>query len=60
MARLADELVAELAARESGSPFGAASKLVDTSGKRAALMVGGAVGAMLLCFVVMAVLGALV
>jgi hypothetical protein len=57
--RLADQLLAELAATEGGSPLGAASGLVDSSGKRVALMVGGGLGILLLLFVLMAVAGAL-
>jgi hypothetical protein len=57
--RLADQLLAELAATESGNPLGAVSGLVDTTGKRVALMVGGGLGVLLLLFVLMAVAGAL-
>jgi hypothetical protein len=57
--RLADQLLAELAATESGSPLGAVSGLVDSTGKRVALMVGGGLGVLLLLFVLMAVAGAL-
>ncbi len=60
VARLADEMLAELTVTEGGNPLGAVSGLVDTTGKKALLMVGGATAAMLLCFLVMAVLGALV
>jgi hypothetical protein len=57
--RLADQLLAELAATEGGSPLGAASGLIDSSGKRVALMVGGGLGILLVLVVVMAVAGAL-
>jgi hypothetical protein len=57
--RLADQLLAELAATEGGSPFGAASGLVDSTGKRIALVVGVGLGIMVLLILVMAVVGAL-
>ena len=56
--RLADELLAELAATEGGSPLGSASGLVDSTGKRVALIVGAGLGILLLLIVVMAVAGA--
>ena len=58
MERLADQLLAELAATEGGSPLGAASGLVDSTGKRVALIVGAGLGILLLLVVVMAVAGA--
>lgn len=58
--QLADAMLAELAAAESGNPLGRMSGLVDTPAKKIGLMVGGTVAAMLLLFLVMAVLGALV
>jgi hypothetical protein len=57
--RLADQLLAELAATEGGSPLGAASGLVDTTGKRVALVAGAGLGLLLLLVVLMAVVGAL-
>jgi hypothetical protein len=57
--RLADRMLVELAAAESGNPIGAASTLVDSTPKRALLMVGGSIAAMALLFIVMAVAGAL-
>ncbi len=57
--RLADQLLAELAATEGGSPLGAASGLVDTTGKRIALVAGAGLGLLLLLVVLMAVVGAL-
>jgi hypothetical protein len=57
--RLAAQLVAELAATEGGLPLGAVSGLVDTTGKRVTLMIGGGLGILLLIVVLMAVAGAL-
>lgn len=57
--RAADALLAELAAAESGSPLGRYSSLVDTPAKKVGLMVGGAVAAMCLLFIVMAIVGLL-
>ena len=56
---LANQMLAELAAAESKNLLGPIAGTVDTTGKRAVLMVGGAVVAMLLIFILMAVLGAL-
>ena len=56
--QLAAQLMAELAATEGGSPLGAASGLVDSTGKRVALIVGAGLGILLLLIVVMAVAGA--
>jgi hypothetical protein len=57
--RLADWMLVELAAAEGGNPIGAASALVDSTPKRALVMVGGSIAAMALLFIVMAVAGAL-
>jgi hypothetical protein len=57
---LAAQLMAQLAVTEGGKPFGAVSGLVDTTGKRVTVMIGGGLMAMLVFFIVMAVLGALV
>lgn len=56
--RLAVQLLAELAATEGGSPLGVASGLVDSPGKRVALVVGAGLAILLLLIVVMAVAGA--
>ena len=55
---LAAQLLAQLAVEESGSPLGRYSGLMDTTGKKAALMVGGAVVVTLLVFAFMALVGA--
>ena len=57
--RLAAQLLAELAATEGGSPLGAASGLVDSTGKRIALVLGVGLGILVLLILVMAVVGAL-
>jgi hypothetical protein len=57
--RLADQLLAELAATEGGSPLGAASGLVDSTGKRIALVLGVGLGILVLLILVMAVVGTL-
>ena len=57
--RLAAQLMAELAATEGGSPLGAASGLVDSTGKRIALVLGVGLGILVLLILVMAVVGAL-
>lgn len=54
---LAAQLLAQLAVHESGSPLGRYSHLVDTPGKKVALMIGGAVGVLAILLVLMAVLG---
>lgn len=56
---LARAMLAELAATERTDPLGSLGRLVDSTPKKVGLMVGGAVAAMTLLFVVMAVLGAL-
>ena len=56
---LAAQLMAELAATEGGSPLGAASGLVDSTGKRIALVLGAGLGILVLLILVMAVVGAL-
>lgn len=53
----AAQLLAQLAASESGAPLGRYSGFVDTPAKKVGLMVGGAVVAMLVLFVLMAVIG---
>lgn len=55
----AEVLLAQLAAAESGNPFGRYSAHLDSPGKKVALMAGGAVVATSLLFLVMLVLGAL-
>lgn len=55
---LAAQLLAQLAVEESGSPLGRYSSLMDTTGKKVALMVGGAVAVTLLVFAFMALVGA--
>ena len=52
-------MLAELAAAESGNPVGQWSALLDSPGKKVALMVGGAVTAMVLIFLLMSAAGAL-
>lgn len=54
-----DALLARLAAEEAKNPFGAYAGLLDTPGKKIGLMVGGALLATGLLFLVMAVLGSL-
>ena len=56
---IAAQMLAQLAASETAAPLGRFSGLVDSPGKKAAVMVGGAVLAMALLFGLMAVLGAL-
>lgn len=56
---LARQLLAELAATEQKDPLGPLAGLVDSTPKKVALMVGGAVAAMCVLFILMAVLGAL-
>jgi hypothetical protein len=56
---LAQQMLAELAATERKDPLGPLAGLVDSTPKKVGLMVGGAVAAMCLLFIVMAVLGAL-
>jgi len=53
----AAQLLAQLAASESGAPLGRYSGFVDTPAKKVGLMVGGAVVAMVVLFVLMAVVG---
>jgi hypothetical protein len=54
---LAAPLLAQLAASESGRPFGRLSGMTDTTGKKAILMIGGTVVAAVALFAVMALLG---
>jgi len=53
----AAQLLAQLAASESGAPLGRYSGFVDTPAKKVGLMVGGAVVAMLVLFLLMAIVG---
>lgn len=57
--RTAAEMLAQLAASESAGPIGGFSSLVDSPAKKVAVMVGGAVVAMLVLFILMAVVGSL-
>ena len=57
---LAAQMVAELAAAESGSPLGRFESLLDTPGKKIVAMVGGAVAATALFFCLLALMGLLV
>ncbi|HEU4912093.1 MAG TPA: hypothetical protein VFV76_09360 [Actinomycetes bacterium] len=52
-------MLAELAAAESGNRVGQWSALLDSPGKKVGLMVGGAVAAMVLIFLLMSAAGAL-
>ena len=54
-----DSMLAQLAAAESTNPLGRFSGVVDTPAKKGGLMVGGAMVAMCLLFILMAVSGAL-
>ena len=54
-----DAMLAQLAAAEAGNPLGRFSGVVDTPAKKVGLMVGGALAAMCLLFILMAVSGAL-
>ena len=56
---VANKLLAELAATETKNPLGPLAGVVDSPGKRVALMLGGAAAAILLLLVVMAGIGAL-
>ena len=56
---VADQLLAELAATETKNPLGPLAAVVDSPGKRVALMIGGAAAAIILLLVVMAGFGAL-
>ena len=53
---IADRMLAELATQRE-NPLGSLSGWVDTKGKQAAVMVGGAVAAMCVIFVLMALAG---
>lgn len=57
---LAAQLLAQLAVEESGSPLGALTGLTESTGKKAALMVGGAVAVIVVLIALMALFGALV
>ena len=57
--RTAAALLAQLAISESRNPAGRFAGLVDSPAKKVALMVGGAVVAMLVLSILMAVFGAL-
>ncbi|HET9945189.1 MAG TPA: hypothetical protein VFR56_06020 [Actinomycetes bacterium] len=54
---LAAPLLARLAVEESGRPLGRLTGIADTSGKKAALMIGGGLTATLLLIALMALLG---
>jgi hypothetical protein len=56
---IADQMLAELAV-ERANPLGSLSGYVDTKGKQVALMVGGAVVAMCVLFLLMALAGSFV
>ena len=56
---VADQLLAELAASEAGNPLGPLAGIVDSTGKRMALMVGGTGAAICLLVLVMAAIGLL-
>jgi hypothetical protein len=56
---LAAEMLGQLAADEARNPLGPLAGLVDTTGKRIALMTGGAAAAIALLVLVMAAIGAL-
>ena len=57
--RLAAQMLAELAAAEGGTPLGAATGLVDSTGKKVLLIAGVGLGVLSLLFVLMAAAGAL-
>ena len=57
--RTAAALLAQLAVSESSNPAGRFAGLVDSPAKKVALMGGGAVVAMLVLFILMAVIGTL-
>jgi hypothetical protein len=57
---LAAQMLAELAVHESGDPLGRFGTLIDTPGKKVALMVGGGITFMMLLFTVMTIFGVLV
>jgi hypothetical protein len=56
---VAEALLAELAATESGDPLGRFAGQVGSPGRKTALMVGGAVALTAVLFLLMVVLGAL-
>ncbi len=56
---LAAQLLARLAVEESGSPLGALTSLTESSGKKVALMVGGAGAIIVVLIALMALLGLL-
>ena len=56
---LAAQMLAELAASEQKNPLGPMAGLVDSTQKKVGLMVGGAVAAMCVMFIVMFLLGSL-
>jgi hypothetical protein len=57
---LAAQLLAQLAVEESGSPLGALTGLTESTGKKAALMIGGAGAVIVVLIALMALVGALV
>ena len=56
---LAAQLLAQLAVSESGVGLGKFTALVDTSGKKIGLMIGGTLAAIVLLFALMAIVGSL-
>jgi hypothetical protein len=58
--QLAAQLVAQLAAHESGSPLGRFSHLTDTPAKKVGMMIGGCVAVLLVLTSLMFLLGMLV
>jgi len=56
---LADQMLAELAASQSTNPLGPLAGVVDSTGKRIGLMIGGTVAAIFVLIVVMAAIGTL-
>ena len=56
---LANQLLAELAAAETRNPLGSLAGVVDSTGKRVALMAAGTLAVICLLFLVMAGFGAL-
>ncbi len=57
---LAAQLMAQLAVEESGSPLGPLAVLTESSGRKAAVMIGGAGVMIAVLIALMAVVGALV
>lgn len=59
LARMAEQMLAELAVSESGARVGGWSRLVDTTGKKAVVMLGGALLASIVLVGLLALVGAL-